>query len=378
MTAFLPDFHGALRGPYLGEGDVSQSTIYFGVVPLFLAGLALAGRPGRRGVYLLLMAAFALLVALGPDGLVDQLLFHVVPLFGMFRSPSNYTFVFVLFAALLAGQGLESLENDELRLSRYAGYLIALAAALALLVHFAAPPHPRLAANLHRDEIVLGVGFVAVVLLVALRRARLLGAPACGWLAVALTSVELVVVGAGALTLGNRAPASTYCEEKSAPLIAAVGGLPGQACARPNPAVVDEAHAAAAYRLHIDSQSYGDASPVPSVMPLYRVGFDRFLLHQGYLTDGYEPMVLRRHADYHRLIQRLSLATARQPVAQRVAVLGRPLLAAGVRYLFLSSGLVELPIRSRARTSSSAPSPPPTRPPRWACSRIPPSTSARR
>jgi hypothetical protein len=343
VTALLPDFHGALRGPYLGEGDVSQSSIYFGVVPLLLVGFALAGRLGRRGVYLLLMALFALLVSLGPSGFVSSIAYRVIPLFAMFRSPANYAFAFVLFAALLAGHGLEQLERDEVRPARYVAYLAALGLALWLLIHFEAPPNPRLAANLHRDTIRLAAGIGAVVLLLALRRTGVLGASACGWLAVASTTVELVIAGAGANTLGDRAPASVYCEESPAPLVAAVGGLPGQACTRPDPPVVDEGHAASAYRLHVDSQVYRDGSPLPNILPLYRVGFDRIVLHQGYLTDGYEPMVLRRHVAFHRLVQRLSLETAGLPPAQRAAVIGRPLLAAGVRYLYLSTGLVELP-----------------------------------
>ena len=198
VTAFLPDFHGALQGPYLGEGDVSQSSIYFGVVPLFLVGFVIAGRQSRRGVYLLLMALLSLLVSLGPSGLVSGLFYRVVPLFAMFRSPANYVFVFVLFAALLAGHGLELLQKNEVRLSRYAGYLVALGLALWLLVQFVAPPDPRLAANLRQSAIVLAVGFVAVVSLVASRRAGLINASVCGWLAVGLTAVELVFVGVGA------------------------------------------------------------------------------------------------------------------------------------------------------------------------------------
>jgi hypothetical protein len=343
VTAFLPDYQGALRGPYLGAGDISQSSIYFGVVPLLLVGFVLASRRTRRGVYLLVMALLTLLVTLGPRGLVSPLLYRVVPLFGMFRAPSNYPFAFMLFAALLAGHGLERLEANDFRLPRYVAYLAALALALWLLVEVVSPPTARLAANIQRDAWRLAAVVAAVVALVALRRTGVLGGAICGWLAVGIASVELIVAGAGAITLGDRAPASTYCEETSLPLVTAVGGLSGQACAHPDPPIVDERHAATAYRLHVDTQAYRDSSPVPDVMPLARVGFARAVLHQVYLTDGYDPMVLRRHADYHRLVQRLSLETAGRSPAQRAAVMGRPLLAAGVRYLSLSTGLVEIP-----------------------------------
>jgi hypothetical protein len=97
-------------------------------------------------------------------------------------------------------------------------------------------------------------------------------------------------------------------------------------------------------------------------MPLARVGFDRAVLHQVYLTDGYDPMVLRRHSEFHRLVQRLSLETASQPPAQRASTMGRPLLAAGVGHLSLASGLFEIPdplprayFVERARTARDGP-----------------------
>jgi hypothetical protein len=343
ITLFLPDFYGALRGPYVGQGDVSQSSIYFGVLPLLLAGFVLAGRPSRRGVYLVLMALTSALVSLGPTGLIGPLLYYVVPFFGMFRSPSNFAFIFVLYGALLAGHGLEILQKNELRPGRYGAYLGGLGLTAWLLIHFVSHVNPRVRANLDRSAIVLGAGLIAVLLLTGLRRAQLLGQRACGWTALGLCCVELFVVGADALTLGQRTGQAAFCEERAPAVVAAAGGLPGQGCQSPDPPVVDEAHAAAAYRLHVDEATYRASSPVTDVGQLGRVGFDRFALHQGYLTDGWDPMVLKRHVDFHLLVQRISLQSRAQPIAQKAAAMGKVLAAANVKYLLLPRGLVEVP-----------------------------------
>ena len=343
VTLFLPDFFGAIRGPYVGPGDISQSSIYFGVVPLLLAGFVAAGRPGRRGAFLAVMAIVALLVSLGSSGLVGWLLYHVVPGFSLFRSPSNYAFVFILFAALLAGRGLEILARNEFKIPRYLVTLAGLGVAFALVLAFASPRDPRVHANLVRSAIGLGLGLLAVVVVGGLRRAGLITDRVCGWLAVGLTCVELFVVGAGAITLGQRRGATALCEERPSAIVTAAGGLPGEGCRRPDPPPVDPQHAASAYRLHVDATVYREGLPTTNVGQLGRVGYDRLALHELYATDGWDPIVLRRHVGFHLLVQRLSSASQGKPIDQRIAAVARPLAAANVKHLFLQGSLVQVP-----------------------------------
>ena len=329
VTLFLPDYFGAIRGPYVGAGDISQSSIYFGVIPLLLAGFVIAGRPGRRGTYVALMAAFAALVSLGAPGLVGAALYYVAPGFAMFRSPSHFAFVFMLFAALLAGRGLESLEQDEFKIRRYLAYLGGLGVGLGLLLAFVSPADPRVRANIERSTIVLALGVVAIVVLVVLglRRAGARARRVRGWLAVGLTCIELCAVGAGAITLGQRRGASALCEERPSPIVAAAGGLPGEGCRRPDPPPLEPQHAASSYRLHVDAPVYREGVPTTNVGQLGRVGYDRLALHEVFSTDGWDPMVLKRHVNFHLLVQRLSGA----------GVTTGPLAAANVKYVLRRS-----------------------------------------
>jgi hypothetical protein len=334
VTLFLPDYFGALRGPYVGAGDISQSSVYFGVIPLLLAGFVIAGRPGRRGTYLALMAAFAALVSLGSPGLVGAALYYVAPGFAMFRSPAHFAFVFMLFAALLAGRGLESLEQNEFKVRRYLAYLGSLGVGLGLLLAFVSPADPRVRANIERSAIVLALGFVALVVLVmlGLRRAGARARRVRGWLAVGLTCIELCAVGAGAITLGQRRGASALCEERSSSIVTAAGGLPGEGCRRPDPPPLEPQHAASSYRLHVDAPVYREGVPTTNVGQLGRVGYDRLALHEVFSTDGWDPMVLKRHVNFHLLAQRLSSA----------GVTTGPLAAANVKYV-LRRSLAQVP-----------------------------------
>jgi hypothetical protein len=344
VTFFLPDFYGALTGPYIGPGDVTQSSVYFGVLPLLLVGFALTGTRQRRVNFLLVMTLLTLLISLGSTGLVSVALYHFLPLFSLFRSPANYDYAFTLFAALLAGCGLEALQRNDVKPARYAVYLAVLGLALVLLVHFAAWPHFGLGdGQMKRGAIVLAAAFAALLVVAALRGAKRIPASVCGWVLLALSATELVIVGRGAMTLGRPLPSYTLCEEDPPPVVSMIGGLPGQGCERPAPPVLDPNHAATAFRLHIDADVYRDSTPVPDVAAMESVGLDRAPLHQLYLTDGYDPIVLRRHVALQRFVRRLSVGLYGHPLGQHVLGIGRVLIGQAVKFVLLPGGLIELP-----------------------------------
>ena len=93
----------------------------------------------------------------------------------------------MLFAALLAGRGLESLEQNEFKLRRYLAFLGGLGVALWLLLAFVSPPNPRVRANIAQSALVLALGFAAVIVIWGLRRAGGRANRLRGWLAVGLT-----------------------------------------------------------------------------------------------------------------------------------------------------------------------------------------------
>jgi hypothetical protein len=338
MTLVQPDFFGSVRGPFVGDSDISQSSLYFGALPLLLVGVALSATQSRRSVYLAIMALFALLVTMGREGHVFAVLYRIVPFFGMFRAPSHFAFVFILFAALLAGHGLDALQRNDFRPGRYLAYLAALGLAVVLLLHFKAHPDPRLSASIAKGWAMLAGAALSVVVLLVLHRRGVLSGNACGAIAVALTFCELYVTGVNATTLGTRAGADTFCEAWTSPLISAVDGLPGKACRHPEEPPLDAPHAASAYRLHVDSQTYKEGNPTTNSLALARIGMDRSLFHEIFLTDGWDPMVLRRHANFHLLVQRISAANAASSVEDRLAAMGRVLAAAAVKHVLFPRG----------------------------------------
>ena len=83
----------------------------------------------------------------------------------------------------------------------------------------------------------------------------------------------------------------------------------------------------------MDAPVYREGAPTTNVGQLGRVGYDRLALHEVFSTDGIGiPIVLKRHVNFHLLVQRLSSPGAT----------ARPLAAANVKYV-LQRGLVSVP-----------------------------------
>ena len=69
VTLFFPNYSGALSGPYLGEGTSRSRRSTSASFPCCSWGSPSRGASTGAAVYLLALAAFSLLVSLGPDGL---------------------------------------------------------------------------------------------------------------------------------------------------------------------------------------------------------------------------------------------------------------------------------------------------------------------
>ncbi|MBN2449490.1 MAG: hypothetical protein JXR77_03825, partial [Lentisphaeria bacterium] len=126
------EFGSALGRFYEGHTAWAQA-VFVGIPPLVGCGLLLTRRRWRREtVFLGLVLALGLLLALGRYTPLYGLAYHVVPGFGLFRHPEKY--LLWVHVALLAGgaMGLSALERDP-RLRRRGRILsVALAAAFGV------------------------------------------------------------------------------------------------------------------------------------------------------------------------------------------------------------------------------------------------------
>jgi hypothetical protein len=110
ITAVLPDFFGnVLKVPYWGKNYLWEVSIYLGVIPLVMGATAIVFNRSRPMLILSLIAAGALVLALGKYTPLLRLLYAYFPGFNLFRGLSKFIFVFSFAWSILAGYGLTQL-----------------------------------------------------------------------------------------------------------------------------------------------------------------------------------------------------------------------------------------------------------------------------
>jgi len=137
LTFLVPGALGFGVPTYWGTMPFTDFPNYMGLAVLALAFLAVAAgkRPFHVG-FLLVLAAFALVVSFGKHSGFYDFLFHNLPYFNRFRVPVMILIVFQLCIALLAAFGLTAIEEavgDERARRRLLGWTTALTAGVALL-----------------------------------------------------------------------------------------------------------------------------------------------------------------------------------------------------------------------------------------------------
>ncbi|HET6898188.1 MAG TPA: hypothetical protein VFK70_07565, partial [Vicinamibacteria bacterium] len=131
-------------------------SIYVGLGTLSLAAAALLGRPRRGRAVLLVVAAGAFVLSLGPHGLVWSLVRGLPPL-SLVRFPERFSIAGTLALTVLAGMGVDALADPERSGRRRAHLVLAgLVAACALAVAALARPASPLWRALLVDERTLG------------------------------------------------------------------------------------------------------------------------------------------------------------------------------------------------------------------------------
>ena len=137
LTFLVPGALGFGVPTYWGTMPFTDFPNYMGLAILALAFLAVAA--GKRAFhvgFLLVLAAFALLVSFGKHSAFYDFLFHQLPYFNKFRVPVMILIVFQLCVALLAGFGLTAIDEavrDERGRRRMFGWTLGVMGAVALL-----------------------------------------------------------------------------------------------------------------------------------------------------------------------------------------------------------------------------------------------------
>lgn len=187
LTFLVPKYFGS-SGPqgsnYWGPGsyyDYWETCGYVGIaafVGILLA--ALGAKNNRRMAFLIAIAVFSALYALGDDFILHKMFFAFVPGFDKFRNPARILFLFTFAASLLGGFGFQCvlswITTDRKRVQRILASLLAVGAVLALLVRldvFQPADNPQMDNHLHafavsetNTAVILVAAFCAVIFLV--------------------------------------------------------------------------------------------------------------------------------------------------------------------------------------------------------------------
>jgi hypothetical protein len=185
---------------------------YLGIFPLILAGLAILLRRGQRTRTLAVVAAGALLFALGGESILHGWAYLLLPGFSQVRAPARMVFVLSFALAALAALGLDRLLSPLERRARaqfrgawrgllwLAGGAAILGGAWAyLVVYMAQDKDPVLfwRVSAAASGVILALAFLAAsVAWLGARYAGRLPRRALAWLAVGLVFFDLASMGA--------------------------------------------------------------------------------------------------------------------------------------------------------------------------------------
>jgi hypothetical protein len=137
LTFLVPGALGFGGATYWGSMPFTDFPNYMGLAILLCAFLAIAaGRRRFEAAYLIVLAVFALLVALGKHSAVYNFLFEHMPYFNKFRVPVMILILLQLAVAVLAALGLTAVAEAaadparRTRMLRWTGVLLAVTAIL--------------------------------------------------------------------------------------------------------------------------------------------------------------------------------------------------------------------------------------------------------
>jgi hypothetical protein len=224
-TALIPNFF-SYRGPasYWATGDLSETNLYLGILPLFLAalGVAHAKHGDRRMMAWLVAGAFISLVfAFGSHAWLHHLAFDLLPGFDRVRRPGDAIALVQFAEALLAAYGVKALLEPLagphsartlagwLRWAVLADLLVAILTALALAASVGQSAQQPLTTVLN-GLVVAGVVMFAAFLVMRYRVTGGLSMRAGLALILLIAAIDLGSAFAGVVYQNSASPPNTY------------------------------------------------------------------------------------------------------------------------------------------------------------------------
>ncbi len=145
LTFFIPSFFGFQTPYYWGWMPWTETTNYFGVLPIILSIIALVYKRNKTTIFFLLISILVLFMSFGRFfAPFYDLLFNYLPFFNKFRAPVMILVLLPFFTGVLSAYGLTFLLSlhdkdskvDSKKLQKYLlitmGILIAIVAIVAL------------------------------------------------------------------------------------------------------------------------------------------------------------------------------------------------------------------------------------------------------
>lgn len=135
ITILIPDFFGTIEsssltywGPNIREyGRYWETYHYMGILPLFLAALALFMRRQKTTLAFGILAGVSYVLAFGDSFPLYPLIVDYLPGFNNFRAPARIFFIYSLAMAVLTGMGADTLwryAKDQTMKPQFKTYLI--------------------------------------------------------------------------------------------------------------------------------------------------------------------------------------------------------------------------------------------------------------
>lgn len=110
MNLLMPSFFGFRTPYYWGWMPFTESSVYFGIVPLMLALIALIYQRNRMTIFLALLTLFMFFLSFGKHlPLLYDLFYYYLPYFNKFRAPSMILHLLPFTFGFLAAYGMTSL-----------------------------------------------------------------------------------------------------------------------------------------------------------------------------------------------------------------------------------------------------------------------------